>query len=77
MENEAETWHTCLGHYPLQNLCFLFRSGKHSGCYGNLKFSYGGCDLRLLEAEDCLSEDTKSRDRSCSNDRRSKTNRTR
>ena len=35
MEDEAETWHTCLGHYPLQNLCFLFRSDKHSGCYGN------------------------------------------
>ena len=25
--------------YPLQNLCFLFRSDKHSGCYGNVKFS--------------------------------------
>ena len=23
MEDEAETWHTCLGHYPLQNLCFF------------------------------------------------------
>ena len=34
--NEAETWHTCLGHSPLQNLCFLFRSDKNSGCYGNL-----------------------------------------
>ena len=22
-EDEAETWHTCLGHYPLQKLCFL------------------------------------------------------
>ena len=21
--DEAETWHTCLGHYPLQKLCFL------------------------------------------------------
>ena len=37
--DEAETWHTCLGHYPLQKLCFLFRSDKNSGCYGNLKFS--------------------------------------
>ena len=38
-EDEVETWHTCLGHYPLQNLCFfLFRSDKNSGCYGNLKF---------------------------------------
>ena len=35
-EDEAETWHTCLGHYPLQKLCFLFRSDKNSGCYGNL-----------------------------------------
>ena len=34
--DEAETWHTCLGHYPLYNLCFLFRSVKDSGCYGNL-----------------------------------------
>ena len=38
-EDEAETWHTCLGHYPLQKLCFLFRSDKNSGCYGNLKLS--------------------------------------
>ena len=38
MEVEAETWHTCLGHYPLQKLCFLFRSDKNSDCYGNLKF---------------------------------------
>ena len=37
--DEAETWHTCLGHYPLQKLCFLFLSDKNSGCYGNLKFS--------------------------------------
>ena len=37
---------------------------------------HGGCDLRLLEAEECLSEDTKSHDRSCSEDRRSKTNQT-
>ena len=28
IENEAETWHTCLGHYRLQKLCFLFRSDK-------------------------------------------------
>ena len=34
--DEAETWHTCLGHKPLQKLCFLFRSDKNSGCYGNL-----------------------------------------
>ena len=38
MEDEAATWHTCLGHYPLQKLCFLFQSVKNSGCYGNLKF---------------------------------------
>ena len=22
MKDEAETWHTCLGHCPLQKLCF-------------------------------------------------------
>ena len=38
LEDEGETWHTCLEHYPLQKLCFLFRSDKNSGCYGNLKF---------------------------------------
>ena len=38
MEDVVETWHTCLGHYPLQDLFFLFRSDKNSGCYGNLKF---------------------------------------
>ena len=35
-EDEAKTWHTCLGHYPLQKFCFSFRSDKNSGCYGNL-----------------------------------------
>ena len=35
MGDEAETWHTCLGHYPLHKLCFLFRSDKNSGCYGS------------------------------------------
>ena len=39
IRDEAETWHTCLVHYSLQKLCFLFRSDKTSGCYGNLKFS--------------------------------------
>ena len=38
MEDEAETWHTCLGHYFLQRVCFLFWSDKSSCCYGNLKF---------------------------------------
>ena len=38
MEDEAETWHTCLAYYPLQKLCFLFRSDKNSVCYGNLNF---------------------------------------
>ena len=23
-EDEAETWHTCLEHYPLQKLCFFY-----------------------------------------------------
>ena len=22
-KDEAETWHSCLGHYPLQKLCFI------------------------------------------------------
>ena len=35
-ENEAETWHTCKGHRPLQNLCFFIPVEKNSGCYGNL-----------------------------------------
>ena len=26
-ENEAETWHTCKGHRPLQNLCFFIPVG--------------------------------------------------
>ena len=38
MEDEAETCHTCFGHYLLQKICFLFRSDKNSGCYGNLNF---------------------------------------
>ena len=38
MEDEAETWYTCLGHNPLQKLYVLFWSDKNSGCYGNLKF---------------------------------------
>ena len=37
MEDEAETWHTCLGHCPLQTFCSLLWSDKNSGCYGNLK----------------------------------------
>ena len=23
-EDEGKTWHTCLGHFPLQKLCFYF-----------------------------------------------------
>ena len=39
MEEVADTWHTCLGHYLLQELCFFyFWLDKNSGCYGNLKF---------------------------------------
>ena len=34
--NEAETWHTYLGYQPLHKFCFLFRSDKNSGCFGNL-----------------------------------------
>ena len=36
MADEAETWHSCIGHCPLQKLCFfLFRSDKNYGCYTN------------------------------------------
>ena len=35
-EDKAETWHTFIGHCPLQKLCLLFKSDKNSGCYGNL-----------------------------------------
>ena len=24
MEDEAETWHTCIGHYPLEKFVFYF-----------------------------------------------------
>ena len=27
MEDEAETWHTCVGHYPLQKSCFFISVG--------------------------------------------------
>ena len=27
MEDEAKTWHTCLGYYPLQKLCFFIPVG--------------------------------------------------
>ena len=37
-EYEAENWHTCFGHCPLQKLLLLFRSDKNSGCYGNFLF---------------------------------------
>ena len=44
IEDEAEIWHTCLDYYPLQKLCFLFRSDMNSGCYGIIKFpkTYNG-----------------------------------
>ena len=35
LRNHKEALHTCLGHCPLQKLCFLFWSDKNSGCYGN------------------------------------------
>ena len=36
--DEAEIWHTCLGHQPLNKSCFLFLLDKTSGCYGNTYF---------------------------------------
>ena len=35
MEDVAEIWQTCSGHYSLQKLFFIL-SDKNSGCYGNL-----------------------------------------
>ena len=35
-EDKAETWHACIGHCPLQKLCFIFRSDRNSGCYDNI-----------------------------------------
>ena len=32
MEDEAETWHTCLGYYPLQQLCFLAHLSRRLTC---------------------------------------------
>ena len=38
IEDEAETWHTCLGLYPLQKLCFLIRSAKNSAAMVTYSF---------------------------------------
>ena len=27
MEDEGETWHICLGHYPLQKICYFISVG--------------------------------------------------
>ena len=35
-EDEAKSWRTCIGHCPLQKLCFIFQADENSGCYGNL-----------------------------------------
>ena len=32
--DEAVSFHTCEWHYPLHKLCFWFRPGNNSGCYG-------------------------------------------
>ena len=38
IEDEAETWHTCLGLYPLQKLCFLFRRIRTMVAMATLSF---------------------------------------
>ena len=48
MEDEAETWHTCIGHCPLQKLCFLFRSDKNSGFYGSLYLIMGKVEISTV-----------------------------
>ena len=30
IEDEAETWHTCLGLYPLQKICFFYSGRKRT-----------------------------------------------
>ena len=37
MEDETETWHTCLGHIIYKSYVFHF-GWIRTGCYGNLKF---------------------------------------
>ena len=45
-EYEAEIRHTCLGHYPVQKVCFLMSLSSCFSCYVNLEvyidFTYNG-----------------------------------
>ena len=67
MEDEAETWHTCIGHCPLQKLCFY--SGQirtlvsmaayifHSLIMGKVEIRNFYCligDNRILFLQQCL-----------------------
>ena len=67
MEDEAETWHTCIGHCPLQKLCFY--SGQirtlvsmaayifHSLIMGKVEIGNFYCligDNRILFLQQCL-----------------------
>ena len=67
MEDEAETWHTCIGHCPLQKLCFY--SGRirtlvsmaayifHSLIKGKVEIGNFYCligDNRILFLQQCL-----------------------
>ena len=39
IKDEAETWHTCLGYYPLQKLCFFISVGYELWLLWQLKVS--------------------------------------
>ena len=67
MEDKAETWHTCIGHCPLQKLCFY--SGWirtlvsmaayifHSHIMGKVEIGNFCCltgDNRILFLQQCL-----------------------
>ena len=50
-EDEAEIWYTCIGHCPLQQLRFLFRSDKNSD-YEDMEegFAIDLCSKKVLES---------------------------
>ena len=67
MEDEAETWHTCIGHCPLQKLCFYFGRIRtlvsmtayifHSLIMGKVDIGNFYCligDNRILFLQQCL-----------------------
>ena len=67
MEDEAETWHTCIGHCPLQKLCFYSVRIRtlvsmaayifHSLIMGKVEIGNFYCligDNRILFLQQCL-----------------------